>query len=72
MLIVLSQGLLKLMKDANGNLSYRAVQKNELDACEESVFSPAVPFLIFSPRKKGLSGEETMVLGHIQAAATQG
>ncbi|KAI0249789.1 RNA polymerase Rpc34 subunit-domain-containing protein [Lactifluus subvellereus] len=51
---LLAAGLLKLMRDANGNLSYRAVQKNELDA------------------KKGLSGEETMVLGHIQAAAAQG
>ncbi|KAH9962126.1 RNA polymerase Rpc34 subunit-domain-containing protein [Russula dissimulans] len=51
---LLAAGLLKLMKDTNGNLSYRAVQKNELDA------------------KKGLSGEESMVLGHIQAAASQG
>jgi len=34
MLNVSLQGLLKLMKDANGNLSYRAVQKNELEACE--------------------------------------
>ncbi|KAI0305368.1 RNA polymerase Rpc34 subunit-domain-containing protein [Multifurca ochricompacta] len=51
---LLAAGLLKLMRDTNGNLSYRAVQKNELDA------------------KKGLSGEESMVLGHIQAAANQG
>lgn len=42
------------MRDANGSLSYRAVQKNELET------------------KKGLSGEENMVLGHIQAAANQG
>ncbi|KAF8500166.1 RNA polymerase Rpc34 subunit-domain-containing protein [Russula emetica] len=51
---LLAAGLLKLMRDPNGNLSYRAVQKNELDA------------------KKGLSGEESMVLGHIQVAANQG
>jgi len=51
---LLAAGLFKLMRDPNGNLSYRAVQKNELDA------------------KKGLSGEESMVLGHIQAAANQG
>ncbi|KAI0267270.1 RNA polymerase Rpc34 subunit-domain-containing protein [Gloeopeniophorella convolvens] len=51
---LLAAGLLKLMKDTGGSLSYRAVQKNELDA------------------KKGLSGEESMVLGHIQTAANQG
>ncbi|KAH8993574.1 RNA polymerase Rpc34 [Lactarius hatsudake] len=51
---LLAAGLLKLMRDANGTLSYRAVQKNELET------------------KKGLSGEENMVLGHIQAAANQG
>ncbi|KAI9459126.1 RNA polymerase Rpc34 subunit-domain-containing protein [Lactarius psammicola] len=51
---LLAASLLKLMKDANGTLSYRAVQKNELET------------------KKGLSGEENMVLGHIQAAANQG
>jgi hypothetical protein len=59
------------MKDANGSLSYRAVQKNELDACEGAIFVPAViPDLSY--RKKGLSGEESMVLGHIQASANQG
>ena len=72
MLIVLLQGLLRLMRDPDGNLSYRAVQKNELDACGESFFSQMYLFLKLSPRKKGLSGEETMVLGHIQSAATQG
>ncbi|KAH9027440.1 RNA polymerase Rpc34 subunit-domain-containing protein [Lactarius hengduanensis] len=51
---LLAAGLLKLMRDANGTLSYRAVQKNELET------------------KKGLSGEENMVLGHIQVAANQG
>ncbi|KAI9432932.1 RNA polymerase Rpc34, partial [Lactarius indigo] len=51
---LLAAGLLKLMRDANGTLSYRAVQKNELET------------------KKRLSGEENMVLGHIQAAANQG
>ncbi|KAH8998046.1 RNA polymerase Rpc34 subunit-domain-containing protein [Lactarius akahatsu] len=51
---LLAAGLLKLMRDANGTLSYRAVQRNELET------------------KKGLSGEENMVLGHIQAAANQG
>ncbi|KAF8270585.1 RNA polymerase Rpc34 subunit-domain-containing protein [Lactarius quietus] len=51
---LLAAGLLKLMRDTNGGLSYRAVQKNELET------------------KKGLSGEENMVLGHIQAAANQG
>jgi hypothetical protein len=53
MLIVLLQSLLKLMRDANGNLSYRAVQKNELDACEESLFLPDASLLIFALEKKG-------------------
>jgi hypothetical protein len=40
------------MKDANGSLSYRAVQKNELDACEGAIFVPAVLFLKFLTGKR--------------------
>jgi len=36
------QGLFKLMSDANGNLSYRAVQKNELDACDGGLLLSSV------------------------------
>jgi hypothetical protein len=34
------------MKDANGNLSYRAVQKNELDAYEGALLLSGVLSLI--------------------------
>jgi hypothetical protein len=44
-LSALLQGLLKLMRDSNGSLSYRAVQKNELDACEGVFFVSCVLFL---------------------------
>jgi len=71
MLSALMQGLLKLMRDPNGNLSYRAVQKNELEAYG-MLFVSCVLFPYFCHRKKGLSGEESMVLGHIQVAANQG
>ena len=62
------------MRDPNGNLSYRAVQKNELDACGMLFYLVCtIPdFPDFCYRKKGLSGEESMVLGHIQVAANQG
>ncbi|KAH9992336.1 hypothetical protein BJV77DRAFT_1003205 [Russula vinacea] len=53
---LLAVGLLKLMRDSNGSLSYRAVQRTNLTRAKE---------------KKGLSGEESMVLGHIQVAASQ-
>jgi len=59
------------MRDPNGNLSYRAVQKNELDACG-MLFRLVCTIPDFCHRKKGLSGEESMVLGHIQVAANQG
>ncbi len=61
------------MRDPNGNLSYRAVQKNELDACGlRNAFRLVCTNPDFCHRKKGLSGEESMVLGHIQVAANQG
>jgi hypothetical protein len=40
------------MKDANGGLSYRAVQKNELDACDGAIFLPAILFLTFLTGKR--------------------
>lgn len=46
MLSVSLQGLFKLMRDANGSLSYRAVQKNELDACEGALLLSGALFLI--------------------------
>ena len=52
MLSVSPQGLLKLMRDANGNLSYRAVQKNELDACEGALFVSGVLSLTSFSGKK--------------------
>lgn len=61
------------MRDANGSLSYRAVQKNELETCELRLSLLDMCWLtLFFFSKKGLSGEENMVLGHIQAAANQG
>ncbi|KAI0057324.1 hypothetical protein BV25DRAFT_1995044 [Artomyces pyxidatus] len=51
---LLGSGMIKLMKDSAGQLSYRAVLKEEMDI------------------KKGMSGEENMVLSHIQAVGNQG
>ena len=52
MLSALMQGLLKLMRDPNGNLSYRAVQKNELDACG-MLFVSYILLLISATGKRG-------------------
>lgn len=51
---LLGAGLLKVLKDSSGKLTFRAVVKKELDA------------------KKDLSGEESLVLSHIQAAGNEG
>ncbi len=40
------------MKDPNGNLSYRAVQKNELDVCEGVFFASRVLFLTSATGKR--------------------
>ncbi|KAF8897294.1 RNA polymerase Rpc34 [Infundibulicybe gibba] len=51
---LLGVGLFKSLKDAKGNLSFRAVSKGELTAT------------------KDLSGEESLVLGHIKTSHTEG
>ncbi|KAH9941555.1 RNA polymerase Rpc34 subunit-domain-containing protein [Amylocystis lapponica] len=51
---LLGTGLFKLLTDAKGRMSYRAVMKQEIDM------------------KKDMSGEETMVLSHIQASGNEG
>ncbi|KAJ7638610.1 RNA polymerase Rpc34 [Roridomyces roridus] len=51
---LLSVGLFKSLKDAKGNIIFRAVTKGELE------------------QTKDLSGEESLVLGHIKATANEG
>ncbi|OAX37253.1 hypothetical protein K503DRAFT_866986 [Rhizopogon vinicolor AM-OR11-026] len=51
---LLGAGMLKVLKDAAGGISFRAVMKKEIEV------------------KKDMSGEEAMVLGHIQASANEG
>lgn len=40
------------MRDSNGNLSYRAVQKNELEACEAVFFCGRELFLTIVTGKR--------------------
>ncbi|KAJ8588071.1 hypothetical protein M405DRAFT_275460 [Rhizopogon salebrosus TDB-379] len=51
---LLGAGMLKVLKDAAGGISFRAVMKKEIEV------------------KKDMSGEEAMVLGHIQASENEG
>ncbi|KAJ6539133.1 RNA polymerase Rpc34 subunit-domain-containing protein [Mycena capillaripes] len=51
---LLGVGLFKSLKDAKGNIIFRAVTKGELE------------------QTKDLSGEESLVLGHIKAASNEG
>lgn len=67
-----SQGMLKVLKDAAGGISFRAVMKKEIEVCVLCLYSFSVMFLIAAYRKKDMSGEEAMVLGHIQASANEG
>lgn len=51
---LLGAGMLKVLSNAAGIISFRAVMKKEIEV------------------KKDMSGEEAMVLGHIQASANEG
>lgn len=51
---LLGAGMLKVLSNAAGVVSFRAVMKKEIEV------------------KKDMSGEEAMVLGHIQASANEG
>ncbi|KAG1908388.1 RNA polymerase Rpc34 subunit-domain-containing protein [Suillus fuscotomentosus] len=51
---LLGAGMLKVLSNAAGVISFRAVMKKEIEV------------------KKDMSGEEAMVLGHIQASANEG
>ncbi|KAJ7774322.1 RNA polymerase Rpc34 subunit-domain-containing protein [Mycena maculata] len=51
---LLGVGLFKSLKDAKGNITFRAVTKGELE------------------QTKDLSGEESLVLGHIKATTNEG
>ncbi|KAG1838447.1 RNA polymerase Rpc34 subunit-domain-containing protein [Suillus subalutaceus] len=53
---LLGAGMLKVLSNAAGIISFRAVMKKEIEVTQE----------------KDMSGEEAMVLGHIQASANEG
>jgi len=64
--------MLKVLKDAAGGISFRAVMKKEIEVCVSCLKSVSMMFLIAPYSKKDMSGEEAMVLGHIQASANEG
>jgi len=64
--------MLKVLKDAAGAISFRAVMKKEIEVCVLYLYSIPVMSLIAAYRKKDMSGEEAMVLGHIQASGNEG
>lgn len=68
------QGMFKVMTSSGGVTAFRAVMKKEVDLY---VFSMTLLFsvlawILYFRRKKDMSGEETMVLSHIQASGNEG
>jgi DNA-directed RNA polymerase III subunit RPC6 len=64
--------MLKVLKDAAGGISFRAVMKKEIEVYASYLNLIPVTLLIAPCRKKDMSGEEAMVLGHIQASENEG
>lgn len=66
--------MLKAMADAKGRTSFRVVMKQELEVYAKS--SPVIyimnVFWLYQSSKKDMTGEETMVLSHIQASGNEG
>lgn len=65
--------MLKVMEDKSRGLTYSAVMKKEVDLCVLVPLRTAdYDCLMNLYRKKGMSGDELIVLNHVQAAKNQG
>lgn len=64
--------MFKVMTSSSGVTAFRAVMKKEMDVCV--FYACCLSFLTWMPfrRKKDMSGEEAMVLSHIQASGNEG